>query len=122
MSTSAVVLFIFWSSHKVSKSDDLFLYYTSPFIVNIKANVHCPMTILYNFFVFSIKISSRSMYCLTRIYHIFILIFDSYYFSIRSSGMCLVLKFVTGSFRSVIISTMSSAFLKFFRKKLFRTS
>ena len=122
MSTPAVVFFIFWSSHKVSKSDDFVLYSASPLIVDLNGDVHCTMTIPYNLFVSYINISSWSMYRLTRISHIFILIFDSSSFYVRSSGMWLVSKFVTGLFRLVIISTISSAFLKFFRTKLFRTS
>ena len=43
-------------------------------------------------------------------------------FSVIISGLFLRSKFVAGSFRSVIISTMSSAFLKFFRSYLFRKS
>ena len=122
ISTTAVVFFIFWSSHKVSKSDDFLFYSVSHFIVNINAGVHCPMTITYNLLILSIKISSWSMYRLTRISHIFILILDSSYFYVISSGMCLVSRFVTGSFRSVIISTMYSDFLKFFRTQFFSTS
>ena len=93
----------------------------SPLIVNLSGSVHFPMTIPYNLFIFSLKISSWSMYLYTRVSHIFILIFYSSSFFVRSSGMWLVSKFVTGSFRSVIILTISSAFLMFFRTYFFRT-
>ena len=115
MSTPSVVFFIFWNSNKVSKSDNLFSYSASPFIFNLKAGVHCLMNIPYNLFVLSINISSQSMYSLTFVYHIFVLIFDSYSFLVRSSVIWLVSKLVTELFRSVIIWTMSSAFLKLFR-------
>ena len=106
----------------MSKLNDFFSYSTSPLIVKLNIGVHYPRTLPYNLFLFSLNISSLSMYRLTRISHISIMIFDSSYFSVRSSGMCLVSKFATGSFRSVNISTMSSAFLRFFRKYFFRTS
>ena len=122
MYTPAVVFFTFGSSHKVLKSDGLVLHTASSLIVGLNGGVHYPMNIPYKLIVLFIKISYRSMYCLTRISHIIILIFYSSYVSVRSSGICLRSKFVTGSFISVIISTVSSAFLKFFRTEFFRTS
>ena len=77
ISTPAVVPFIFGAATKYQNHMTSFLYSTSPLIVDLKAGVHSPMAILYNLFVFSLKISSRSMYRFVRISHIFMLIFDS---------------------------------------------
>ena len=99
----------------MSKSDDFFPYSASPLIVNLRGGVHFPMTIPYNLFAFYAKTSSISLYFLTRISHIFILIFDYSSVLVSSFGMCLFSKFGNGSFRSVNISTMSSALWKFFR-------
>ena len=83
MSTPAVFFFIFWISHKVSKSDDFFSYSASPLIFNLNGGVHFTMTIPHKLFVLSINIYSQSMYRLTRIYHMFILIFNSSSFYVR---------------------------------------
>ena len=115
MSTHAVVFLILFNSHNVSKSYDFYPYYASPLIVDLRGGIHCQMTIPYNLFAFSVKTSSLSIYFLTRISHIFILIFDSSYVLVIYFDMCLFMRFGNGSFRSVTISTMSSALCKFFR-------
>ena len=122
MYTHVVVFLYFGAVTKCQNQMTFFSYSSSPLIIDINGGVHYPMTIPYNLFVLSIKISSKSMYRLTRIYHIFIFIFDSSSFYVRTSGMCLMSKFITGFFRSAIILTISSAFMKLFRTQFFRTS
>ena len=91
------------------------MYSASPLIFDVRGGVHCPMTMPYNLFAFNVKTSSLSIYFLTRISHIFILIFYSSSVLVSYFGMCLVSKFGNGSFRSITISTMSSTLWKFFR-------
>ena len=111
VSTPAVILFTFLINHITSKT----FYFSPPLNFICSEVLHCQITITRIMFLFSCMIYSLPIFIFSFIYHIFCLegIFSLY--SVKSSGMCLSLKYIVGSPISVSIQTIPFSCLKLFK-------